>query len=92
MDSIAENNRRITGSQGYRISVYTGNSRDIAMTGRDKIYKLYPELRVYLTYKLPTFKLKIGDYFNKFDAQRAYEKIKAEFPEAVIVQDEINVR
>ena len=92
MDSIAEYNLKITHAEGFRLSVYTGNDRETAMRLRDKLYSLYPDLRVYLSYKLPTFKLKAGDYFNKFDAQRALEKLKTEFPDALIVQDEISVR
>jgi hypothetical protein len=92
MDSIAENNRNIEYAEGFRISIYTGNNREIAMRFKDLIYRLYPQFRIYFTYKLPTFKLKIGNYFNKLDAQRDIKKLKADFPDALIVQDAIDVR
>ena len=92
MDSVAEYNKNIEYAEGFRISVYTGNNRDLAMKAKELLYNQYPDFRVYLTYKLPTFKLKVGNYFSKFDAQRAMQKLKVDFPDALIVQDAILVR
>ncbi|WP_207432856.1 sporulation protein [Sabulibacter ruber] len=91
MDSVAQVNRNIKYAAGYRILAYTGVERQTAMNLRNNIIRRLPEEKDYLTYKQPTYQLKIGDYFTRVEAQAALAKIQDLLPNALLVQETINI-
>ncbi len=91
LDTLASSNKNIKYAQGYRILVYTGNDRKTAFDLRKTVVNQLPEDRDYLTYVQPTFKLKIGDYFTRMEANQALQQIKPIAPNASIVADQVNV-
>ena len=55
----------------------------------------FPQYRSYISYKAPAWRLRIGDFKTKREAQAALQRIKSVYPkfarEMVIVRDRINV-
>jgi hypothetical protein len=92
MDSIASQNKAIKYAQGYRIMAYTGTDRKAAMDIRRAIIQRVPEQRDYLIYQQPSYRLKIGDYYNRVEAQQTMLLLRDIIPNALIVQDQINIR
>ncbi|OIN57771.1 SPOR domain-containing protein [Arsenicibacter rosenii] len=92
MDASAAKNKSIRYAPGYRIQVYTGNERQSAEAAKLLVYQNFPELNPYLSYKQPTYKLKVGDFMRKMDAERYYSQIKSLFPTAVLQPDKIDIR
>lgn len=88
---MANANKNIKYAQGYRILAYTGTERKTAMDIRRAIIDRIPEERDYLQYRQPTFRLKVGDYLNRIEAQQVLSRIKDISPNALIVSDQINV-
>ncbi|GGK60067.1 hypothetical protein GCM10011405_05240 [Rufibacter glacialis] len=91
MDSVVQINRNIKYAAGYRILAYTGIERKTAMDLRSNIIQRLPEEKDYLTYKQPTYVLKIGDFFTRVEAQSALNKIKDLLPNARLVPETINI-
>ncbi|MCR6642348.1 MAG: hypothetical protein NVV82_26020 [Sporocytophaga sp.] len=91
IDSVAARNRGIKNAQGYRVLVYSGSSSEESRKVRERIYKILPDADIYAQYKQPTFRVKVGDCFNRIEANNLYVKLKDEFPEAKIVPDQINI-
>ncbi|RNI26064.1 sporulation protein [Rufibacter latericius] len=91
MDSVAQVQRNIKYAAGYRILAYTGIERQTAMNLRNNIIRRLPEEKDYLTYKQPTYQLKIGDFFTRVEAQNALNKIQDLLPNALLVQETINI-
>ena len=50
------------------------------------------ELRDYLLYEQPTFRLKIGDYFTRLEAEQALARWRDVIPQGLIVAEQVNVR
>ena len=61
------NSRR--SAQGYRIQVISTNNRTKAMEAKTKIYQHFPELKAYLMYQSPFFKLKVGNFTEREEAE-----------------------
>src|SRR5687767_49815 len=61
------NSRR--SAQGYRIQVISTNNRTKALEAKTKIYQKFPELKSYLMYQPPFFKLKVGNFIEREDAE-----------------------
>ncbi len=91
LDTVANANKTIKYAQGYRILVYTGTERKVAMDIRRAVIDRIPEERDYLQYRQPTFRLKVGDYLNRIEAQQVLSRIKDISPNALIISDQINV-
>lgn len=91
LDTVAQANKAIRYAQGFRILAYTGTERKAAMDLRKALIDRIPEERDYLQYQQPTFRLKIGDYLSRIEAQQVLSRIQDITPNAMIISDQINV-
>src|SRR6476660_7912947 len=53
---------------GYRILVISTNDRSKASEAKTRIYKQFPELQAYLMYQSPFYKLKVGNFRERPEA------------------------
>ena len=85
------NSRR--SAQGYRIQVISTNNRTKAMEAKTKIYQHFPELKAYLMYQSPFFKLKVGNFTEREEAESYLQNILTLFPTGVyVVRDIVEVK
>ena len=83
--------RRI--GKGYRLLVINTNNRDEAVAAKSKVYTYFPELKSYLIYQSPYFKLKVGNFKERKEAEEYLERLKKYFPKGVfIMNDTIEVK
>jgi hypothetical protein len=92
MDTLSLMNKSIRYAQGYRILAYSGMERKTALDLRAAIVARLPDEPVYPQYKQPTWRVKVGDYFSRIEAQQVLLRIKDLVPNAMIVVDQINVK
>ena len=92
LDTMATMNRSVRFAKGYRILVYTGYERKEAMDLRNTLVRRLPDEQVYPQYKQPTWRVKVGDYFNRMEANQALLRIRDIAPKATIVEDQINIK
>lgn len=75
---------------GYRIHILSTTNRNELNLMKTKIYQELPELKSFISYQAPNFKLRMGNYFYKIDAYRDLKKIKEKFGTGFIVAENIN--
>ncbi|GAB4001196.1 hypothetical protein GCM10028807_56810 [Spirosoma daeguense] len=92
LDTIATQNRTIRYAPGFRIQVYVGNQRQEADAAKLLIYQNFPELNPYLTYNQPTYKLKVGDFMRRIDAERYYTSIRKLIGGSQLQPDKVDIR
>ena len=92
LDTIATQNRSIRYAPGYRVQVYVGNQRQEVESMKLLIYQNFPELSAYLSYSQPTYKLKVGDFMRRLDAERYYSSIRQLIASAQLQPDKVDVR
>ncbi len=86
-------------SVGFRIQAYSDNNYKTAKASAQKrardIAMKFPQYRSYISYKAPSWRLRIGDFKTRGEAQAALARIKKVYPnfarEMVIVRDRINI-
>ncbi|MBL7750770.1 MAG: SPOR domain-containing protein [Chitinophagaceae bacterium] len=79
--------------KGYRLLVINTNNREEALAAKTKVYTYFPELRPYLIWQSPFFKLKVGNFRDRKDADEYRKKMAAYFPKGVfIINDIIEVK
>ena len=83
----------VRSGRGYRLLVVNTNKRDEAIDAKTKIYTHFPELKSYLNYQSPFFKVKAGNFKTREEAEK-YRKIMAVyFPKGVfVVNDTIEIK
>lgn len=75
--------------KGYRILVISTNNRDEALDAKTKIYTHFPELKAYLWYQSPYFRLKAGNFKDKKTADNYKSRISIYFPKGVFVMKDV---
>jgi hypothetical protein len=78
---------------GYRIQVAKSNDRNQVFAIKTKIYQVYPELKPYLIYQPPNYKLNVGNFRTPEEAEPYLQKLTQDFPSGVyLVHDIIEVK
>ncbi len=91
LDSLAVSASNIRVVDGYTIQVYSGSSREDANKIRNTVYQMLPDYRPDLRYVQPTYKVKVGKFANRIEAQRVIVKLKDEVPNALILPEKITM-
>lgn len=77
---------------GYTIQVYSGTNSEEAKIARGKVYSIIDGSKPSLKYDEPNFKVRVGKYFNRLEAQKAYAQLKANFPNTIIIPERIYIK
>lgn len=80
-------------AKGYRLLVINTNKRDEAIAAKTKVYTYFPDLKAYLIYQSPYFKVKVGNFKDRKDADDFRKELSTLFPKGVfIINDIIEIR
>ncbi len=77
---------------GFTIQVYSGQNREEAMNSKKKLMGDAPDLNAELEYNQPKFRVRVGSYFSRLEAQRDLYRLKKSFSNAILVPEKILVR
>jgi hypothetical protein len=91
LDTLAKINQKHSTVQGFRILIYTGSSSDESQKMKQQVYAYNSDLNVYTQYKQPSFRVKVGDFIDRVEASYILNDLKKNFPNAMIVPDQINL-
>lgn len=75
--------------RGFRLLVINTNSRDEAIAAKTKLYTYFPELKSYLQYQSPYFKLRAGNFKTRDEAERYRKQMTSMFPKGVFVVNDV---
>ena len=78
----AYTNQNVKYAQGFRILAHVGLERDQAMAIRRAVISRYPEETDYLTFKQPVYRLWVGDYLTRLEAEQAMLRLRPLVPKA----------
>ena len=76
-------------ARGYRLLVINTNHREDAINAKTKLYQYFPELKSYLLYQSPYFKLKAGNFKEKKEAENYQQKLNKVFPKGVFIMSDL---
>jgi hypothetical protein len=95
VDKYTRINKR-EGINGYRIQIFSGsgqNGREQASLASQSFCKSFPDFdvkQIYMDYQAPYFKLCVGNFRNKNEANTFYHTVKLIFPDSYIVKSKIS--
>ncbi|MBP0904663.1 SPOR domain-containing protein [Mariniflexile gromovii] len=79
-----EMNKNEPDSERYKIQIYNGNDRSGAYTAMKEFSASFSDWKSTDIYEPPNFKVWVGDFRTRLEADRALKKIKSKFPAAFI--------
>ena len=93
---IKAGKKTVTGSiiqkQGFRVMIYNGPDRVIAMKIKSEFNRNFPGMRSYMNYNVPNFKIKVGDFEDKKEAYKFLKRITPLLPTSSLVPDAVTVK
>ena len=88
-----EHNKKYPVFQGYRIQILKASGNDaLALTeeAKAKFMKKYAGATVYLTFDEPYYRVRVGDFRTRLEAEKFLKRINRKYPGAWVIQDYIN--
>jgi hypothetical protein len=79
--------------EGYRVQIFFdsgNNSKNRAAAKKGQFVANYSGIGAYLTFQSPNYKVRVGDFRTRMDAEGFKAKIIGDFPDAFVVKDEIH--
>jgi len=84
--------RQVYAGKGYRVQIYNGADRNKAVAAKTEFMRHYPGIHTYMIYSQPNFKVKVGDYRNRSDAEGMLRDANAMYTSpCMIVPDDVIV-
>ena len=79
---------------GYRVQIFMelGNfALEHAENMKAEFQEKYPDMPVHLVFKQPYYRLRIGDFRTRLEAEHLYQQIKKEYKNAFVTADRIDL-
>lgn len=86
-EETTRNARKV--AKGFRLLVVNTNNREDAIAAKTKVYTYFPELKSYLIYQSPYFRLKVGNFKERKEAEDYQKKLNRFFPKGVFIMSDI---
>lgn len=88
LDSINQINLSKKFVEGFSIQVFAGK-KDDALNVKKQISQALPDLSCDVQFAEPIYRVKVGKYYTRLDAQEDYAAVKKYFSAAIIVPEKI---
>ncbi len=76
--------------KGFRIQVVSSTNRDNATLIKTDLMNKFPEHKTYILFQSPNFKVRIGNFIKRDEAEKLRKQLNKYFPQGVyVVEDAI---
>lgn len=92
-DLSTRNTTKRRTARGYRLLVISSNNRGEALSARTKVLTNFPELKAYMWYQSPYYKVKAGNFTSRNEAEAYQKRMASMFPGNIfIMNDTVEVK
>lgn len=89
LDSIDILRNNITFVDGFTVQVYSGTSSEEAKIAKGKVFSILSDVKPVLNYDEPNFKVKVGKFYSRLEAQKTFAQLKKKLPNSIIIPERI---
>lgn len=75
--------------KGFRVQVISTNSRDQALRVKTELLNRFPDQKTYTSYQSPLFKVRIGNFVKKEEAEQFRKMLNRLYPQGVYVVEDV---
>ena len=79
---------------GFRVQIFMELGNDAirhADSVKEKFVENYPDVPIYLIFGQPYYRLRIGDYRTRLEAENMYQRVKKDYRNAFVTADRIEM-
>ncbi|MCV9387913.1 SPOR domain-containing protein [Reichenbachiella ulvae] len=88
---LLESKKDVHYVDGFSIQIYSGNDRDKANDYKSKAYELLETQSPRVIYEQPNYKVRVGEYYTKLEANKDFNLLKNNFSRAVLIPSKIRI-
>ncbi|NDC41055.1 MAG: SPOR domain-containing protein [Chitinophagia bacterium] len=77
---------------GFRVQIYYGSNRNEALQREADFIRHYPGIRTYFTFIHPNYRVKVGNFRTRDDANGMYKEANGMYGSCMIVPDKVNIK
>ena len=88
---IAEKNLQKRAIDGFTVQVYSGPNRDMANTAKSQLQSIGLDIAPQVVYVQPNFRVKIGKFYSRLEANQVYVRVKEVFPNALLLPEKFPI-
>ena len=74
--------------KGFRIQVISTSKRDDAFKVKSDLMSQFPDQKTYVIFQSPSFKVRIGNFLKKEDAEKLKAQLNKIYPNGVYIVDD----
>ncbi|WP_257669353.1 SPOR domain-containing protein [Parapedobacter tibetensis] len=78
-------------AMGFRVQIYSGSNRTEAYAEQARFKKLYKDIDTYVSYDEPNYRVKVGDFRSRGEAQNLMQGLRKQFNNVFIFTEEIYI-
>lgn len=82
----AKNKVKSESKKVYRVQIATSKSRSEVNDVKSQFSAKYPGIPVFMSFDPPTFKLRVGTFVSRSDAQTFLNEVRKTYPSSFIVE------
>ena len=90
MQKYQHNHKMQDHLEGFRIQVFSSSGANSRLRARQALIEFnetYPEILAYLKFESPNFQILVGDFRNRYEAEKVLVEIKPNYSSAFIKSD-----
>ena len=90
LDTYAQLLLEYPGMEGFRIQIFFdsgNNSKQAAMNAKRTFETRFPDIEAYISFEEPNYKVRVGNFRTKLDAEGCLKKIASLYLNAFVVPD-----
>jgi len=85
-------NQKQQGIDGFRVQVFFdsgSNAKTQAQAVQEEFRSKHPDVEAYLTFKSPNYRVRVGNFRTRLDAQHFLNEISTDYPNGFITDEQI---
>lgn len=86
-----QNGQNVVKMAGYRLQIFYDQEKNTVNQKKADYLARYNEKPAYINYKAPNFRLRVGDFRTRLQAESFMNEIKVDWPDAIVVEDDIEL-
>lgn len=83
-------NKTVTSFRGFKIQIYYGSEKE-CYDVKDEFSSLFPDIPTSIIFSTPQWKLQVGNYRTRLEADESMVNIKKEYPAAIVLATDIEI-
>lgn len=78
-------------TEGFRVQIYFNENKAVALGQKANFMTGYAEHKAYLDYLAPNYRVRVGNFRTKLEAEKLKQELLSVYPTCIIIQDNIEL-